>query len=573
MLKGFLKKHKVAVLLISIILLVYLISAYHILSKSNNSPVTVKSARNIIAVEEFNEIWQEYGILKALKDNFYATFHLLCGSIILKITGNNYTLMVLLLNTGYLIILMVFTYLLGKHIAGIQAGLISILLLSLYPAVYIPFKEYFLEFPATALMSMSVYFLIRSDGFKNRKWVLLLCIGFAWGMLTRKIFAFYIFGPILTGLYSVLADSVKKKYYSSRNFLIFTVLSVFIILYSFDLRQYDETFAIDSATYPWYSFDNLRIFTVGLWEQVLSPPFLLVLLIGTLLFIRSKKVRNPYKITLSMWWLMPYLLMILTPKYKTERYFLLFLPVFAIISGIGLSVMRKDSFKKAVIFIVVILGLWQFYRINYKDAFNDIMFNYKDRYHMGYYKTNMNRTIGEVALAGRIAADVKESISKAMADYKRYDKNKEKYILFCPHSDYFFSQKPITPEHIESICFLSGWPVYVLLNLHFVKNMDNFYEMFSEEIDFIFYSASGKPFPYELDKPRYIEALKNDEYVQHLFPRLAARRKKTSMLPGRFDWEKLQKEHREFLAKFKSKNLIYEQNKRKIFFYTKYTDK
>lgn len=83
-----------------------------------------------------------------------------------------------LTNIFYLGLLLGGIYLLGAHLYGRSAGLLAAFIAATFTATVNYSRDYLLEFPATAFVTLAMYALLRSEAFRRRRW------GFALGVLS-----------------------------------------------------------------------------------------------------------------------------------------------------------------------------------------------------------------------------------------------------------------------------------------------------------------------------------------------------------------------------------------------------
>src|SRR6266511_3281445 len=77
-------------------------------------------------------------------------------------------------NAVYLFLLCLGVYLIGKRLYGRQMGFLAVLFVSTFTAVVNFSRDYLLEFPSAAFVTLGIYALLRSEDLRHRSW----CIGF-----------------------------------------------------------------------------------------------------------------------------------------------------------------------------------------------------------------------------------------------------------------------------------------------------------------------------------------------------------------------------------------------------------
>ncbi len=102
-----------------------------------------------------------------------------------------------LTNSFYLFLLLLGVYLLGKHVYGRKAGILATFFISTFTAIVNFSRDYLLEFPSAAFVTLGVYALLRSEDFRHRSW----CLGFGvlvgLTLLTKTMAGVFFVGPVL----------------------------------------------------------------------------------------------------------------------------------------------------------------------------------------------------------------------------------------------------------------------------------------------------------------------------------------------------------------------------------------
>lgn len=102
----------------------------------------------------------------------------------------------IMINVFYLALTLVVTWQIGVRLQGQRLGVLSVLLLALLPMFYAMSRYFYIEFPLMAMVTLTIYLLLVSDGFRRRGTTLLfgLCLGL--GLLTKRTYAVFVFAPV-----------------------------------------------------------------------------------------------------------------------------------------------------------------------------------------------------------------------------------------------------------------------------------------------------------------------------------------------------------------------------------------
>ncbi len=166
---------------------------------------------------------------------------------------------------GYIIFLLIFMlsmfgigYTLGDYFSGITVMLLA----SSSPFTTRLSTTYFPDFPQTATTAMFIYFLIKTDHFKNRKYSLWAGLGLAISFLTKWSTAFFVIVPLLWE-FSFLLPNLKKMW---KDFLLFflplLVISVCIGWYYKNVSTPGDIFPTSNMinSEKWFIYYVLLVF-------------------------------------------------------------------------------------------------------------------------------------------------------------------------------------------------------------------------------------------------------------------------------------------------------------------------
>lgn len=194
--------------------------------------------------------------------------------------------------------------------------MIACILILSFPIILRNSVIYMIDLPLTAMVSLCIYTIIKSDYFKNRIFSIISGVSFGLGMLTKWTFLFFIFGPVCYLIIKAVflnnsskdvsgKDQYKKR--SVRNIILFiTVAVVTFWPYYFPVISdlIKETVGYSSGAFAHgpgtlFSFDSVKFYVSVLWTDMITPIGLILFVIGITLLCFSKSsnrsVRFPVK--------------------------------------------------------------------------------------------------------------------------------------------------------------------------------------------------------------------------------------------------------------------------------------
>lgn len=301
------------------------------------------------------------------------------------IFGNN-TNVSLIANIPIFILLIIFTFLIGKEVVGEKEGIFAAFLISFYPGIYGISRSYGVDFPLVAVVAISAYILIVKDITKIR-YSLLFGLIMGLTLLIKGTGAYFLIGPLIyilfQHIYKVIKYNKQKDNFIRHIFRIFFSFSLFIILVLFFLSLmwgpirfkhiFDyiyHLFFFPLLSYrrhfywvcPYNKFDIRSIFFYA-FETIYSMSKLLFLFFcfGFLIFWKN---RLRYKMVIYLWILIPYAIFTLNIN-KWGRYYFPALPAVALVTAIGILQIRSRKYKIILVAVITSLSLLQFYDLSF----------------------------------------------------------------------------------------------------------------------------------------------------------------------------------------------------------------
>jgi len=376
--KQHLKLRSVTLVIASIILF-YLLNNYIWLSKSLQFPFFFYYAFDFtkaIDIYDYLTRFDIAGLLKHFHLDHNASLHGLNAALISIIFGKS-ILAINMFNIFYFALAVISTYLIGQKIIDKKTGLLAALIFSLYPAVYGLSRLYVVEFAVMGVVAFSVFCLLKTEGFSNRKFSLLLGLAVGWGMLLKYSFLIFFIGPLIyvaAKVFNPLSKARSKTEYLTKVLnMVYCALSTILITgtHYFNPETIKKYLlrAASQSNWPWYDFRSLKVSTLGLIEEQLSLFFFLIFIFGFLFFLAKTERRT--RAIILLWILIPWTCFFLMPHDRMTHYMLPYLPAAALVSAIGLmQLLKTRKFPKIVLIsLMLIIGIVQYYDFSFGAGF------------------------------------------------------------------------------------------------------------------------------------------------------------------------------------------------------------
>jgi hypothetical protein len=256
-----------------------------------------------------------------------------------------------LTNVIFLAVLVVSTYGLSRELLGSRAGIVAAFLVPAYPVLVGLTRTYLLDFALTAVVSLSLFLLVRTQGFQHRKAVVLFSLSLVAGMLTKQTFALYLSGPLV---YLFLRS--RRSPVALRNIVLAAIIaSIGVLWYVIKpggLEAWKYWYQIvpqlrGDVPVPFASLVHLEVmatFGIGI-------PMLILFGAGILNIIRISRNRTFVAVALVT----PFLLLgIVQPLYMDPRFTAPILPLVATASSAVFMNLRRPTRPQLVGVIVVV---------------------------------------------------------------------------------------------------------------------------------------------------------------------------------------------------------------------------
>ena len=183
-----------------------------------------------------------------------------------------------MVNVVYMAILLVATFGIGKRWGGRGLGMVSVVLLALFPMFYAMSRHFYLEFALTAMVALSVWLLLATDGFQRRGASLFFGLSLGLGLLTKRTFAVFAIGPVIVailaaGLLPALWQRLKQRpriYWKRLLLALLGGLVLAAIWYLPNREAVQNLILGDALSLFWWALAALTIYFVMLPSAPLS---------------------------------------------------------------------------------------------------------------------------------------------------------------------------------------------------------------------------------------------------------------------------------------------------------------
>ena len=270
-----------------------------------------------------------------------------------------FDLQIIILNYFLFLMALYFIYKIGLELKDKETGNVAMILFALTPAVYGLSRQYgHQDWHVMIAMVVNIYCLIKLDFFEDRKWSILYGITVGLGLLVKDEFLPYFFTPWLYVVIVSLLQGIRKK--KIINMLVTIAIGSLIAgCHYFRIEIINKILHEPIVeTVPVFTFANLRVMTIGLWEELLSPPIFLLFIFGFIFFLIRYKDINKY--IFFLWFIVPWSIIMFMPHHKEVEYGIVFVPVMILFPSMLVSNIKNIIFKKIILIFCILICLLQF---------------------------------------------------------------------------------------------------------------------------------------------------------------------------------------------------------------------
>ncbi len=397
----------------------------------------------------------------------YTLFYLIFG------TGTEMELMV---NSFYLSVMLLSIYGIGRRMFNEKIGLLSAFILSSFPSVIAVSRLVYAEFHLMCLTVLSIYLLLRTDYFTNRKYSIALGISLALVALAKWEFPPMLIGPFAVILYRARIIDTHIPYRTKlSNFF----LSLFIgfllsgfwyvpnfrnVIFRLFFWEMENVFN-NNRTFPFTALfepGNLLYYILSLNNSHIGFIYFVIFVISLPLLIlnifKKTERKRDFLFLISAWIVFPYIAFTFV-KIKGYSHMFSILPPIALTLAITLD-KAKGIFKNLTLLLLIALGLnlylHSFFRFNVIDAISHIKIFYdsnRPKFNLCLYSHDLDNSWPHKGFKKPDASDwhikqilefiekdsnylEKDSITLIIADSIDFNHSKFLYFALSGHSSY-----------------------------------------------------------------------------------------------------------------------------------------
>ncbi len=269
--------------------------------------------------------------------------------------------------TLFLILLLWSVYKIGAHLRNETTGLASALIVGLYPWIYVSSCHFDYEMAQAAMTALIVYLLLDSRRFSSLAYSVFFGIVLAYGLIIKQSVVLFVGGPLYISMHSLLKNiprnSVKIRNVCYGLIICFCIafIGYYRVYFDYPNMLHETIFArfFHKDLYGLtpivpYSWSQLSYYLPVLKDFQITIVGIALFFIGLPFFIRHKDVKT--QLILFSWFIVPFFVLSIATL-KAPHYSIAYLPVFAVISAVGVSYIPREGLRKMIIGIFIIWGL------------------------------------------------------------------------------------------------------------------------------------------------------------------------------------------------------------------------
>ncbi|MFA5156658.1 MAG: glycosyltransferase family 39 protein [Candidatus Omnitrophota bacterium] len=329
----------------------FVFSNYIFLQRVDWFPDKDEAYHAAISADIFQSIANGRGFSQHLLDaNWPRGYHLI-SVLVRAVFGDR---LIFMTPTLFLVILLCATYKIGEAVKDKMAGLLSALVVSLYPGIYVSSRHFDYELAQTAMAAVIIYLLMKNERFIGIRYSLLFGTLLAIGLVIKQSIIFFIAGPFIIAFYYLLKPFPNNRV-RIRNLLIAFSLCFILAFFGyyriyFSHPEYIDQWGVQRLFVKniygirhagHYRIGELLSSVTFLKDFHIGIPGIIIFLISLPAFLFKNK-NLKYKLFLTSWLAIPFCIFSLSTM-KLPHYSIGYLPAFAVITAVGITYLRPKA--------------------------------------------------------------------------------------------------------------------------------------------------------------------------------------------------------------------------------------
>jgi len=295
-----------------------------------------------------------------------------------------------LINIPFMGILIFSIYGIGKKIHSKKAGLLAAFIVMTFPHIFGLSRIYYYDFPLMCCLTLTIYFLLKTDNFLSLKYSVLLGLSMALSAAFKSAFSIYLIGPFSVYLFCSIMNK-EKIHDKIRNVLIslfvFFLFTSYFYVFNIGALLEHDFHAINlwyepsnDMTRLHYLIPNLKYYLTSLVGYQILHFYFFIFLFSFIFSIVSPK-KN--KLLILSWILIPLLFFsFYVPMNLDLRFILPILPAIAILISLFILGFRSKQIKKFLTLSVLLIGTIQFFFVSYLPNYHYIVGSVNREFHL-----------------------------------------------------------------------------------------------------------------------------------------------------------------------------------------------
>jgi len=258
------------------------------------------------------------------------------------------------------LLIAILTYLIGSNLVSKKVGLLAAAVCSLYPIIFNMSRQFSPNPAFVFFVLLAIYFILKSQGFDNRKYSILAGITTGLSLLLGYTNGTFIAAGYISQSIKILKTTDKKNRMIN---LLMSIGTGFIVSFWWYALTFDTLlkanefirlqFGSLAGSPSIFSLHSMLHYSSCLIYGQIYLINTLIALIGLIFFIIKKKEHRTLAI---LWIVLPYLFFTLAYESKNTRYTMPFLPILAISTSYLIFAIKRKWIRNICIFLILFHG-------------------------------------------------------------------------------------------------------------------------------------------------------------------------------------------------------------------------